>query len=53
VRGGADVPAKEQCRILAGVENLLLEIYEALPYDGSAITDALVEDKVDQLVKSV
>jgi len=53
LRHGADVPVKEQCRILAGVENLLLEIYEALPYDGGVITDALVENKIDQLVQSV
>ena len=46
------VPVNEQCRILAGVENLLLEIYEELPYDGSTITDSLVENKIDQLVKS-
>jgi hypothetical protein len=50
--GGADVPLTEQCRILAGVEILLLEIYAALPYDGSTITDALVEEKIDQLVSS-
>jgi hypothetical protein len=50
---GGNVPLTEQCRILAGVEILLLEIYTALPYDGSIITDALVEDKIDELMKSV
>ncbi len=53
LKDGADVSVKEQCRILAGVENLLLEIYEELPYDGSIITDALVENKIDKLVQSV
>ena len=53
LRDGAGVPVKEKCRILAGVENLLLEIYEELPYDGSIITDALVENKIDRLVQSV
>lgn len=53
LRDARNVPVNEQCRILAGVENLLLEIYEELPYDGSIITDALVQKKIDQLVKSV
>lgn len=48
----ANVPVDEQCRVLAGVENLLLEIYEELPSDGSTITDELVETKIGQFMQS-
>ena len=49
---GTPLPPEEQCRLLAGVENLLLEIYEELP-QGGTITDAVVERKIDQLIASI
>jgi hypothetical protein len=49
---GKDLPPSHLCRILAGVENLLLEIYEDLPYDGSIITDETVENKIEALLKA-
>ena len=36
----------------AGVENLLLEIYDELP-NGGTITDHVVDQKIDGLIKSV
>jgi len=49
---GRQIEPGEQCRIYAGVENLLLEIYEELP-EGGHITDEVVERKIDSLVKSL
>lgn len=49
---GTPLPPEEQCRLLAGVENLLLEIYEELP-QGGTFTDAIVERKIDQLIVSI
>ena len=46
------VPPEEACRVYSGVENLLLEIYDELP-SGGVITDAIVEQKIDELIKSV
>lgn len=48
----APLPVAEQCRLYAGLENLLLEIYEELP-DGGSITDAVVRAKIDALAGSV
>jgi hypothetical protein len=45
------VPPSQLCRLYAGVENLLLEIYEELP-QGGRITDGVVEAKVDAIMKS-
>ena len=49
---GSAVPPEETCRVYAGVENLLLEIYDELPAGGT-ITDKVVEQKVDALIQSV
>ena len=48
---GSAVPAEEECAVCAGVENLLLEIYDELPA-GATITDDVVERKIEQLVAS-
>jgi hypothetical protein len=52
VTEGSAVPPEETCRAYAGVENLLLEIYDELP-NGGTITDKVVEQKIDDLIKSV
>jgi hypothetical protein len=52
VTGGSAVPPEATCRAYAGVENLLLEIYDELP-NGGTITDKVVERKIDDLIKSV
>lgn len=49
---GAEVPQEEQCRLFAGVENLLLEIYDELP-EGGTISDERVEAKIDSLLASI
>jgi FOG: HEAT repeat len=49
---GSAVPPEETCRVYSGVENLLLEIYDELP-NGGTITDKVVEQKIDELIKSV
>lgn len=49
---GEEVPQEEQCRIFAGVENLLLEIYDELP-EGGTISDERVEAKIASLLASV
>ncbi len=49
---GSAVPPEETCRVYSGVENLLLEIYDELP-NGGTITDKVVEQKIDELSKSV
>ena len=49
---GAEVPPEEQCRVFAGVENVLLEIYDELP-EGGTISDEVVEAKIDSLLASV
>lgn len=46
------IPTGEQCRVYAGVENLLLEIYEDLG-EGEVITDERVDAKISQLMESV
>jgi hypothetical protein len=48
IANGSAIPRDEQCRLYAGVENLLLEIYDELPM-GCNITDTLVIDKINQL----
>ncbi len=52
VIAGSVIPPEEQCRVYSGVENLLLEIYEELP-QGGTITDKIVEQKIDRLIKSL
>lgn len=52
VTEGSAVPPEETCRAYAGVENLLLEIYDELP-NGGTITDKVVEQKIDDLIQSV
>ena len=52
VTEGSAVPPEETCRVYSGVENLLLEIYDELP-DGGTITDKVVEQKIDELIKSL
>lgn len=52
VAEGSAVPPEETCRVYSAVENLLLEIYDELP-SGGTITDEVVEQKIDQLIKSV
>jgi hypothetical protein len=47
---GSSIPPEEQCRLCAGVENLLLEIYDELP-QGGRITDEIVIQKVWELSK--
>ena len=42
---GEDIPIIERCRVNAGVENLLLELYNELP-DGGLITDEMVNNKI-------
>ncbi|MEK7727288.1 MAG: hypothetical protein AAB354_02680 [candidate division KSB1 bacterium] len=49
---GAAIPSEEQCRLFAGTENLLLEIYEELS-QGEVITDKLVDRKIDLLLTSL
>lgn len=49
---GSPIPLEEQCRLYAGVENLLLEIYGELP-EGSVITDQVIEQKVDSLIRGL
>lgn len=49
---GKQIEPGETCRVYAGVENLLLEIYEELP-EGGQITDEVVERKIDSLARSV
>jgi hypothetical protein len=54
IKGGAYktvIPLEEQCRVYAGVENLLLEIYDELPPNGT-ITDAIVKQKIDQKMRN-
>jgi len=46
------IPPEEACRVYSGVENLMLEIYEELP-NGGTITDEVIEQKIDELIKSV
>jgi len=48
---GSVVPPEEQCRVYAGVENLLLDIYDELPPNGT-ITDEIVEQRIDRLLNS-
>jgi hypothetical protein len=38
--------------VCSGVEDLLLEIYEDLP-NGGAVTDRVLEQKMDDLIESV
>lgn len=52
VADGSPVPPEETCRVYSAVENLLLEIYDELP-SGGTITDGVVEQKIDELIKSV
>ena len=52
VADGSPVPPEETCRVYSAVENLLLEIYDELP-SGGTITDGVVEQKVDELIKSI
>ena len=49
---GATIPPEEICSVYSGVENLLLEIYQELP-SGGTITDEVVVQKIDLLIKSV
>jgi len=49
---GRPIAPAEVCRLYAGVENLLLEIYEELP-EGGHITDEVVERKIDSLFSSI
>lgn len=49
---GATIPPEAICSVYSGVENLLLEVYEELPAGGT-ITDEVVGQKIDQLIKSV
>jgi len=48
---GSTVPPEEECRVYAGVENLLLDIYDELPPHGT-ITDEIVEQRVHRLLNS-
>ena len=52
VTEGSAVPPEETCRVYSGVENLLLEVYDELP-GGGTITDRVVEQKIDELIKSI
>jgi len=49
---GAELPKEEICKLYAGVENMLLEIYEDLPEAGQ-ITDTAVERKIDQITDRI
>jgi hypothetical protein len=49
---GRPIEPSETCRLYAGFENLLLEIYEELP-EGGVITDEVVERKIDSLADSI
>ena len=48
---GSTIPLEEQCRLYAGVENLLLEIYDELPQNGT-ITDKIVVQKIASLTNA-
>ncbi len=48
--GFDELAPDEKCRVLTGMENLLLEVYEELP-DGGVITDELIVGKVDKVTR--